>query len=135
MKKKLENIVLIDDNPADNFYHTIIIEDCGCSKRITAFESGVEALEYLRSMENGAHPHPDLIFLDINMPVMTGWEFLEEYNKLDKGMKAKMVVVMLTTSANPDDKQKADNHSDIPQFTNKPLSEELLKEIIENNFN
>lgn len=134
MKKKLNCILLVDDNDADNYYHEIVINDFGCAEEVVAVQSGKAALDYLKSIENGNHPQPDLIFLDINMPAMNGWEFLEEYKKLDVIQQGKIVVVMLTTSLNLDDEEKARGIEHIKNFKNKPLTEEMLHEIIEKHF-
>ncbi|WP_339921915.1 response regulator [uncultured Cyclobacterium sp.] len=131
MRKKVNCILLIDDDEPTNFLHKIIIEDSGVADKVVAVQSGYEALEYLELKENGKYPQPDLIFLDINMPAMNGWEFLEEYNKLDEGIKGKIVVVMLTTSINPDDKKKALNKGYINGFLSKPLSKDMLEKLIE----
>lgn len=130
MKRKLNCILLIDDNEADNFIHTLIIEEANCAEKVVSVQSGMEALDYLKSKKDGEYPHPDLIFLDINMPVMNGWEFLEEYEKLSKLQQGRVILMMLTTSLNPDDKEKARQKNIINGFKNKPLSIEMLEEVL-----
>jgi CheY-like chemotaxis protein len=134
MKEKLNTILLIDDNQPTNFFHELVVKKADCAKECIAFQSGIEALEYLKTRVNGDYPQPDLIFLDINMPAMNGWEFLEEYNQLDKNQQGKVVVVMLTTSINPDDKEKASSIVEISGFMNKPLTVEMLNEEIKKHF-
>jgi CheY-like chemotaxis protein len=68
------------------------------------------------------------------MPGMDGWGFLEEYNKLSEDQKAQIVVVMLTTSLNPDDREKAESDPNVGAFANKYLDEESLLEILKSNF-
>ena len=75
MRKKLECILLIDDDDEDNFYHKIVIERMNITKRIEVAYNGLEALEFL---QKESQIIPELIFLDINMPKMNGWEFLEK---------------------------------------------------------
>jgi len=132
MKRKLSCILLIDDDSATNFYNEMIIKKAECTENIVAVQSGAQALEYLRSKPDGKHPQPELIFLDINMPAMNGWEFLEEYKNLDEEQKGKMVVVMLTTSLNPADKERAETIDEVTAFKNKPVSVEMLEEVISN---
>ncbi|AEL28513.1 response regulator [Cyclobacterium sp. 1_MG-2023] len=134
MTKKVKCILLIDDDEPTNFLHKIIINDSGRAEKVVAVHSGFEALEYLEKMEGGKYPQPELIFLDINMPAMNGWEFLEEYDQLDEGKKGKIVVVMLTTSINPDDKEKALSKGFINGFFNKPLTVEMIEKVIDENF-
>jgi len=131
MKNKLNCILLIDDDSEDNFFHQMVIEEMNIVDHIEVALNGVEALNFLKK-EN--QTHPDIIFLDINMPKMNGWEFLEAYAKLNPDQKAKLLVVMLTTSINPLDKERAEQFPDIIGFNSKPLTKEMLNEILEKHF-
>jgi len=126
--------MLIDDNPDDNFFHERVIRKNGAADNVLAMTSAIDALEFLKSKKNTDGTHPDLIFLDINMPGMNGWEFLKEYDKLDKLLKSLAIVVMLTTSENPDDKMKSMSSRGISNFKSKPLTKEMLEEIINEHF-
>jgi CheY-like chemotaxis protein len=130
MKKKLNCILLIDDDKATNFINERVIKKLDCTKRIVTVYNGAEALEFLSIEENGNLLQPDLIFLDINMPVMDGWEFLEHYRKLHEDKKAKVVLLMLTTSLNPDDVKKANKIQEVKGFKNKPLTIEMMQDIL-----
>lgn len=134
MKAKLNCILLVDDSKHDNFLHERVIREAECTEKVVPLESGRVALDYLTTPENGKLSKPDLIFLDINMPGMDGWEFLEAYNELDKSQKGNVVVVMLTTSLNPDDKEKANRIDHIADFINKPLTVEALQEVLDQHF-
>lgn len=131
MTKKLNCILLIDDDDAVNFIHNRVIQKSGCTENVAVARNGQEAIEYLTTAENGVFPQPDLIFLDINMPVMNGWEFLDAYEHLEKEQKGKELIVMLTTSLNPDDKEKAKNIAHINDFHPKPLNSENLNKILD----
>ncbi len=128
--QKLNTILLIDHNPVDNSLCRMVIEDVGVAEHIVACHGGEEALTWLTTPYDGRYPQPELIFLDINMPRMNGWEFLERYHTLDASQKGKVIVVMLTTSLNPDDRDWADAHSDVNRFEPKPLTLDRLNRII-----
>ena len=136
--KKINCILLIDDNSADNYYHEYILKDAGLCSHIKVAVNGIEALSYLKNSWQNApseeFPRPDILFLDINMPRMNGFEFLEEYMKLDDGLKCSTRVVMLTSSPDPDERNKALAFKDVKEYHVKPLSIEMLHEIIERYF-
>jgi CheY-like chemotaxis protein len=131
MKSKLNSVLLIDDDEPTNFYTQLIVEESGCTGHVKVAQGGQEALDYL---SNHSQNGPDLIFLDINMPAMDGWEFLDNYKKLHKDRHGKVIVVMLTTSLNPDDRQKANDMPEISGFESKPLTEEKLNKILKEHF-
>lgn len=134
MKKKLKCILLVDDDEATNYIHKYVIEKVNCAEEVVCKQNGQLALDYLLSLKDGEYPRPDIIFLDINMPRMNGWEFLEHYKNLEKSQQAQMVVVMLTTSLDPLDKQKALETGEISDFKPKPLTVEMLNNVLKNNF-
>ena len=131
MRIKLNCILLVDDDPDDNLYHQIVIRDMDIVNRIDVVENGLEALAYLRKPDQIP---PDLIFLDINMPKMNGWEFLEHYKHLHVKQRTRVLIVILTTSANPDDIKKAKEIQEVTGFETKPLSKEMLSDILKEHF-
>ncbi|MFN8283107.1 MAG: response regulator [Chitinophagales bacterium] len=130
MTKKLNRIMLIDDDDDDNFFHRIVLEEIDAANNVQVATNGFEALEYL----SGDNQIPDLIFLDINMPKMNGWEFLTKYSKLGIDQKAKVVIIMLSTSINPADMENAKRMSEITGFRTKPLTADMLKTILQDYF-
>ena len=130
LKQKLSCILLVDDDYDDNLYHKIIIKKMEITESIDEVNNGLEALEYITAREIP----PELIFLDINMPKMNGWEFLERYKDLDASQKAKTVIMMLSTSANPDEIQKAKEIEEVSGFQTKPLTPESMTEILQEHF-
>lgn len=139
MKNKLNCILLVDDDEGTNFYNEIIIDKAGITSHIEITLNGKEAIEYIsfngkNNENNTKHPKPALILLDINMPVMDGWEFLEAYQNLKENEKGETIIIMLTTSSNPDDKTRAESIIEVADFKNKPLSTKLLNEIMEKHF-
>lgn len=130
MNKKLKCVMLVDDNPNDNFFHHRIISKADCAEIVVVKETAVDALNTIAKRE----AIPELIFLDVNMPAMTGWEFLEEYNKLDLQLHSRVVVVMLTSSTNADDMEKASGLAVVSDYQIKPLTKPKLLEVLEKHF-
>ena len=124
--------MLIDDDNDDNFFHEMAIMKNDFAGTVIVQDSGIKALEYIRSK---TLPCSNLIFLDINMPRMSGWDFLIEYNKLSDELQKKPIIIMLSTSFNRDDITKAKESSLVSDYITKPLTKELVETIIEKYFN
>lgn len=133
MKEKLNCVLLIDDDAPTNVYNTAIVMAANVTDYIEVKDSGEKALEFLKSGAEENHPNPALIFLDVNMPGMDGWEFLEEYHQLKDEQKGKVLVFMLTTSLDPNDKIKS-TELGAHGFIRKPLTPELIMEIAQEHF-
>lgn len=132
--KKLNCILLIDDDETTNYVNTILINKLGCTEQTKSVTSGMAALEYLKSAdEDQNHPQPQLIFLDINMPIMSGWEFIEEYNKLEPKQRGGVLIWMLSTSNNPEDHERALQLGSAG-FMAKPLTLAKLTEVVNKHF-
>ena len=129
MGRKLNCIMLVDDDIPTNFIHERIISEANYANNVVVARGGNKALDYLRLADSEGKINPDLILLDINMPAMDGWEFLEAYEEQNFKSGGRAVIVILTTSLNPLDKEKARGQRNIKGFISKPLSEEKLNEI------
>ena len=139
MKKKLNCLLLVDDNESDNFLHKMIIQKADIADHIEIAENGEEAIDFLTSkcrfgQTECSYCQPELILLDINMPVMDGWQFLEEFNQLEEDQKRKIVIIILTTSYNPDYLARAQRICGNECFKYKPLTSEMIDEIMQKHF-
>jgi CheY-like chemotaxis protein len=122
MISKLHTILLIDDDMTVNFIHAQIIETEKITDSLRVAETAESALQILSAEK------PDLILLDLNMPKINGWEFIAEYKKRIPAAQRSRIVI-LSSSANPDDKVRAEKAPEISGFYNKPLTKEALREI------
>ncbi len=125
--------LLVDDDSINNFINQQLIEDLAVTQSLCLASNGLEALEYLKKNCEQDKACPDLILLDINMPVMDGFEFLEEFSTLQLPNKEKIKVVMLTTSTSHKDAQRLKEFK-IDGFINKPLTEAKILELVKNIF-
>lgn len=124
-KEKSGRIMLIDDNTIDHFLVKMIFRKTGFIHEVNCFDVASDALMFLSDVKN-ADALPDIIFLDINMPVMNGFDFLEEFTRLPDTVKKKSGIVMLTSSLIESDMEKANTNPYVRLFLNKPLTEEKI---------
>ena len=134
MKRKLKRILLIDDDTDCNFFQSRVLKKLNCVEQIDVVLNGQEALDFLTNKTDAGYPKPEIIFLDVNMPIMDGWEFLSAYENLTEEQKADIILIMLTTSLNPDDQSRALSSEDVSNFITKYLTEEKMMTILEEHF-
>jgi CheY-like chemotaxis protein len=119
--------VLIDDSDIDLFIQRRFLEVYNFSEQLVLYRSAEEALNWLK-MLNGEAP-PDVIFLDLNMPDVDGFSFLENFDTLPEGVKAKSKIVVLTSSNNKKDKEQAFSNKNVIQFITKPLKQSDIEDL------
>lgn len=124
----VNRLVIIDDSKIEQKLYRLIVERSGLVGEVISFYYADEALEYLCS---DPKPEVDCIALDINMPRMTGFEFLDAATERLGDDFVKLVVVMLTTSLDPEDRKRAARHAVVRDFFNKPLSRTHLERVVE----
>lgn len=133
MSAKYNAVMLIDDNEIDNLINQKIIESSTISNHIFTHTGGKSAIEFLKNAEKiaiGAGNQslmPEIIFLDIDMPLMDGFQFLDEFENLSENIRNHCKIVMLTSSINSRDVKKSKRYTNVKEYLNKPLTKESLK--------
>jgi CheY-like chemotaxis protein len=128
MPVRYKTCLLIDDNYIDNFVTSKILESSNFAENVVIRQSPDDAMDSLRT---GAIK-PDVIFLDIRMPMMSGFDFLEEYDALDIVNKDNIKIFMLSSSLDPTDIKKSMVNKHVFHFLHKPISYQALEEIFAN---
>lgn len=133
--KKLSGVLLIDDDDTTNFLNERLLSQMGLTDNIRVFRNGKQAFDFLYNVShfnyegnNQDYFQPALIFLDLNMPVMDGFEFLELYGRLNAGFREKIKLVVLTTSSHPEDTLRTKKQS--ATYLTKPLSREKVQQLL-----
>lgn len=134
--KKLSKVLLVDDSEATNYMNRYFFNKLGICDNIEVTTNGQKGLDYLMSIpkEKWNTDLPELIMLDIKMPIMGGFEFLDEYEKFPIEMRQSITTVLLTTSMSIEDRDRAEQYQSVKSFLNKPLSVTQLREILESLF-
>ncbi len=135
MIKKLHTLCLVDDD----IIHQFIIKKLAnsiktYSEELLIFGNGEEAIKHLKSASKTTEKLPDILLLDLNMPIMDGWEFLNEYMSIAPSLKKKIRIYILSSSDHPEDIEKAKEYEGISDYLIKPITEIQLSELIERPF-
>ncbi|NJL15284.1 MAG: response regulator [Microscillaceae bacterium] len=132
---KYNAVMLIDDNEIDNLINQKIIESSGICNHIFTHTGGRGAIEFLKNAEKIAEAAgnkevlPEIIFLDIDMPLMDGFQFLDEFENLSQNIREYCKIVMLTSSINSKDVRRSKRYANVKEYINKPLTKESLKSL------
>lgn len=126
---KLKHLLLVDDDPTTNFFNRHLIGKMGIFDQIHVAENGQLALDKIAELQLTGQV-PDMILLDINMPIMNGFEFLDRYVLLDEEVRSSVVVCMLTTSLAKEDLEESKKYGALSDYIDKPLYEAKMRELI-----
>jgi CheY-like chemotaxis protein len=128
--KFVDLVLIIEDNPIDVFINTRVVEQSGLSKEVLAIQSAREALEFLTQRASNSEL-PNLIFLDIRMPDIDGFEFLQEFSELPQRVLELCKIVMLSSTIDPLELERARNSPFVLAFIPKPLTRDKIIELFD----
>lgn len=132
---EIRKALIIDDDEVNNFICVRQIRAASFANEAEFLLSGQEALDKLKSdAENAPENLPDIIFLDINMPIMGAWEFLQEYSPLSLTFSKEVKLFILSSSVYRKDQLRALDHDVVVDYLYKPLTKELLNQVKEKHF-
>lgn len=123
------HILIIDDDEINNFIAAKLIDKIPPKAKVSTCVNGQEGIDFVKNKLNNQDEFPDIIFLDINMPLMNGWEFLEEYEHIKNDIKKKVTINMLSSSVYNDDISKAETYTTVNKFISKPLTVDKIKDL------
>ncbi|WP_316839106.1 response regulator [Pedobacter gandavensis] len=126
----LKKIALIDDDSTFVFLTKRMIKAANISTHIDEFNDGLQALNFLKANQNNSEILPDVIFLDLSMPIMDGWEFLEEYTVVEPRIRKTIILYIVSSSISPHDIERSRNFSVVSDFIIKPLNKERFIQIM-----
>lgn len=126
---KYQRVMLIDDNEIDNIINEKIIEANNFAEEIQVFQTAQAGLDFLAENQNNESKLPEIIFLDINMPIMDGFQFLEKFQAYSPTVLQTCRIIMLSSSISPKDIDRAASNKFVKKYLNKPLNARYLEAI------
>jgi CheY-like chemotaxis protein len=130
MEYQYKNVMVIDDNQIDLYIAEMVMATTRFAEKVLCMGSAKEALAYLKPLYEKPEELPSLIFLDINMPEMTGFDFLNEYQHLPENIRKRCIIMMLTTSLDENDRKQAESNQFVKRFLNKPLDRDKIAQLL-----
>lgn len=128
--KKINTFCIIDDDDIYQFTTSVLLKKTDLVNKIILFSNGLKAINFLKEELGNKENIPDILFLDVNMPVMDGWEFLEEYLLIKPMMPKTVIIYMVSSSVDEKDVLKAKSISTLSGYLVKPISSQNIMEVI-----
>ncbi|MGI4833914.1 MAG: response regulator [Janthinobacterium lividum] len=133
MPDTLNHIVLVDDNETTSFLNNRLLSRLAVARQVSTFMRADEALDALWGTAANEHEAPDLVFVDLKMPGLNGFDFLERYTSLPAAQQERTVVAVLTTSMHSTDTARVAKYPNVEYLT-KPLTEEKMQRLLAKRF-
>lgn len=132
---RISNIIVIDDDRISNLICEKVLRNNDFAEEIKSFTSAEQGLAYLDDVvSKGGEDFPDAVFLDINMPEMDGWDFLEVYKKYDESLVSNCKLFMLSSSIDKEDIGKAKTYNQVLDYIIKPISTQVISKLTDDHF-
>lgn len=129
MSTKISNLCIIDDDPMSSFYIKRLAELGEVANIITIYNNAQGAIDHLLNYKKSSQNLPDIILLDIYMPGLDGWGFLQEYKSIKDGLDKRMEIYVISSSTHPNDISRAKSIPEVKDYLQKPVTLEILKEM------
>jgi len=126
-----KSLTLVDDDEVFVFLTKKLIEQAKVVHLLNVFENGLDALNFLRDNKNNVDLLPEIILLDLSMPILNGWQFLEEYAKLYPTFGKKIIIYVCSSSISSDDINRAKSINEVSDYVIKPITIDKLRELVE----
>ncbi|MDO6471223.1 response regulator [Maribacter sp. 1_MG-2023] len=127
---KVQTCCIIDDDPIFVYGTKRIITEVDFATSILVYSNGQEALDGLKKLCMAREPLPDVIFLDLNMPILNGWEFLDEFKNCKSKRSKKIIIYIISSSVDPRDLERVKNYEQVDTYILKPITPDDLAKIL-----
>lgn len=132
MESKIETVCIVDDDDIYQFTAKMELQKTNLVNKVIIFSNGLKAIDYIKTEKDNSINLPDVIFLDVNMPVMDGWEFLQEYIVLKATLPKSITIYMVSSSVDSRDVERANEIGAISGYIVKPIGKQRLAELLNN---
>jgi len=130
MPTPFPHFIIIDDSQLDCFIGEKIIQNTGTFSSVKSYTQATEAYDYIKNSDPNTTEPITIIVLDIQMPVMNGFQFVEAFELLPENIRSNYAIFMFSSSINENDKNRLENHPCIQKFYGKPISKDIVATIV-----